>query len=289
MLKALVWIVLLLAALDARAQERFSVFVPTEESDVARMLELAHVVPGDVVYDLGSGDGRIVLEAARRSAGVLGRGIEIDQKLVAGSTAAAKAAGLSERVRFIHQNAFDADLEEASVIVMWLWPELMRMLRPKILAEARPGTRVITRSWDLGSWPPDQVDNEGVQLFKWIVPAKVEGYWNWSLPIEGRRYDYAAVIDQRFQTVEGVLRAGSRRAVLDSMKLEGDSISFSLLMTLEGLKTVRHQFSGRVREDSIEGTVTVLYEPYERSVELPWHAQRVAVSPYFAPTGVDQR
>jgi hypothetical protein len=87
--------------------------------------------------------------------GVRGRGIEMDEKLVRDSTATAEATRLADRVKFVHQNAFDADLSEASVITMWLWPEVMHMLRPKILAEAKPGTRVVTRMWDLGSWPAD--------------------------------------------------------------------------------------------------------------------------------------
>ena len=104
----------------AHAQERYSPFVPTEESDVVRMLKLASLRDGDVVFDLGSGDGRIVLEAARMNSGVSGRGIEMDEKLVTQASATAKAAGLAERVRFVHQNAFDADLGDATVITIWL-------------------------------------------------------------------------------------------------------------------------------------------------------------------------
>src|SRR5919205_3544789 len=157
------------------------------------MLKLVGLHDGDVVFDLGSGDGRIVLEAARQNPKVRGRGIEIDEKLVLESRKVAESKGLSERVQFLHQNAFDADLKEATVIAMWLWPELMRMLRPKILAEARPGTRVVTRTWDLGSWKPDAEDKNGAQIFMWIVPAKVEGSWNWSLPLAKTKRAYSAV------------------------------------------------------------------------------------------------
>src|SRR4030095_6929740 len=117
----------------------------------------------------------IVLEAARMHPGVQGRGIEMDERLVRDSTATAEATRLADRVKFIHQNAFDADLSEATVITMWLWPEVMNMLRPKILAEARPGTRIVTRIWDLGeTWKPDATDTNGSQLFMWVVPAKVD-------------------------------------------------------------------------------------------------------------------
>jgi len=276
----------LLLAVPAAAQERFSLFVATEQEDVPRMLKLAKLKDGDMVYDLGSGDGRIVLEAAKMYPAARGRGIEIDEKLVMESRKVASAAGLSNRVQFLHQNAFDADLKEANIIAMWLWPELMRMLRPKILAEARPGTRIVTRIWDLGSaWKPDAVDTDGAQLFMWIVPAKVEGNWNWTLEFGKAKRSYAAILEQQFQVVEGVVRSGNRRGVMDSMKLTGDEISFSLMITLEGVGLARHQFSGRVKGDTIEGTVRILHEPYDTAFELPWRATRTATSTYFAPTG----
>jgi hypothetical protein len=281
---------LLLAAFSASpalAQERYSPFVPTEESDVVRMLKLANIGPGDVVMDLGSGDGRIVLEAARMNKETRGRGIEMDPKMVAESTARAKAGGLADRVQIVHQNAFDADLSQATVITMWLWPEVMLMLRPKILAEAKPGTRVLTRMWDLGSWQPDEKANDGIALFKWIVPAKVAGAWDWTLTLGERPARYSAILDQRYQTVEGFVRSGSRRAQLNDVKLVGDEISFSLMLTLEGTKLIRHQFRGKVKGDAMEGTVSVLGEPYDKPVEMPWRAQRVTQSAYFAPTGAD--
>jgi hypothetical protein len=277
-----------LLAAPASAQERYSPFVPTDETDVVRMLKLAGVRDGDVVFDLGSGDGRIVLEAARMNPGARGRGIEMDEKLVAESTARAQAAGLADRVRFIHQNAFDADLKEATVITMWLWPEVMRMLRPKILEEARPGTRVVTRMWDLGTWPPDETVRDGNTLYKWIVPAKVAGSWAWTLTLGERTSAYTALLDQRYQSAEGFARVGSRRAVLNDVKLDGDELSFSVLLSLEGTKLIRHQFRGKVAGDVIEGTVNVLGGAYDKAVEMPWRAQRVAAkSGYFAPTGID--
>lgn len=274
---------------SAHAQERFSLFVPTEQEDVTRMLKLAGLKDGDMVYDLGSGDGRIVFEAAKMNPNVRGRGIEIDEKLVKQSRLLAETSGLAERVEFIHQNAFDADLAEADIIAMWLWPELMRMLRPKILAEARPGTRIVTRIWDLGSWKPDATDTEGAELFMWVVPAKIAGYWSWSLDTERGKHEYAAVVEQHFQAVEGVVRSGSRRALLDGMKINGDAISFSTMMTLPGIGLTKHQFSGRVNGDVIEGTVQLLYEPYETPFERPWRAVRSATTAYFAPTGTDAK
>jgi hypothetical protein len=286
------WLAALLCSLlfaSAQAQERFSLFVPTEEDDVRRMLELVGLHDGDVVFDLGSGDGRIVLEAARLNANVQGRGIEIDEKLVFEARKLAHDKGIADRVQFLHQNAFDADLKEATVIAMWLWPELMRMLRPKILAEARPGTRIVTRIWDLGSWTPDKTDTEGTHLFTWTVPAKVEGNWTWTLPFGNAERAYSAIVEQRFQNVEGVVRVGNRRGVFDSMKLDGDRLSFSLMLTLDGMGLVRHQFEGRVLGDTIEGTVRLLREPYDKAVEVAWRARRSAATTYFAPTGLEAK
>jgi precorrin-6B methylase 2 len=290
----LCWTAVLLAACLAApalstAQERFSIFVPTEQDDVARMLKLAGLHDGDVVYDLGSGDGRIVLEAAKLNPTARGRGVEIDEKLVMESRRVAMDLGVSDRVQILHQNAFDADLKDANIIAMWLWPEIMRMLRPKILAEARPGTRVVTRIWDLGSWKPDAEDKDGAHLFMWVVPARIDGPWTWNLTIGKTKRPYAAVFEQRFQEVEGVVRSGNRRGVFDTMKLNGDELTFSLMMTLEGVGLVRHQFSGRVRGDAIEGTVRILHEPYETAFELPWRAERAKTSHYFSPTGLNAK
>jgi SAM-dependent methyltransferase len=258
----------------AHAQERFSIFVGSDIEDVRRMLVVVGLRDGDVVYDLGSGDGRIVLEAARMNAKVVGRGIEIDEKLVREATAAAKSQGVADRVRFIHQDAFLADLGGATVITMWLFPELMRLLRPKILAEAAPGTRVVTRTWDLGGWKPDTVNNDGAPVSVWVVPARIEGDWSWTLALDGVSHGYAALMEQRFQEAEGVVRVGNRRGILEDVKLNGEQLSFTLEMSLAEKQFIRHRFSGRVRGDAIEGTVSIFDEQGKKSYVLPWRATR---------------
>lgn len=276
---------LALAAGAIQAQERFSIFVPSEQENVDRMLKLAQLRDDDVVVDLGSGDGRIVLTAARLNSKLRGWGVDIDEKLVKESNAAAAAQGVADRVQFFHRNAFDVDLRDATVISMWFWPEMQRLLRPVLLAQARPGTRIVTNIWDLGSWKPDAVDANGSPVSLWIVPARVEGYWDWELPFSGHRIGYAAMVEQHFQTVEGVVRAGLRRDLLNDMKLTGENLSFTLGMTVTELGFVRHEFRGKVRGDAIEGTVKVSLPPHEESFELPWHARRSTASAYFAPTG----
>ncbi|HKA38189.1 MAG TPA: class I SAM-dependent methyltransferase [Burkholderiales bacterium] len=281
----LLWSCVLVATL-APAQERFSPYVPSDQENVERMLKLAQLRDDDVVVDLGSGDGRIVLTAARMNRKLRGWGVDIDKELVDRANAQARAMGVADRVQFFHRNAFDADLQEATVIAMWLWPEFQRLLRPQILAQARPGTRVITNLWDLGTWPPDEEDMEPQRVAKWIVPARVEGYWGWELSLEGRRVSYAAILEQRFQAAEGVARAGNRREVLHDVRLRGDEFSFTLNLTLDGLGYTRHEFRGRVLGDRIEGTAFLSPAPHEKSYQVPWRAARGATSAYFAPTGL---
>ena len=280
---------LALAVGIARAQERFSPYVPSDQENVERMLRLAQLRDDDVVVDLGSGDGRIVLTAARMNKNLRGWGVDIDEKLVNEANAAARAQGVADRVQFFHRNAFDADLREATVIAMWLWPEMQRMLRPVIMAQARPGTRIVTNMWDLGDWwRPDSEDLEGPRVAMWVVPARVEGYWGWELAINGRNVPYSAIAEQRFQQVEGVARAGNRREMLHDMKIVGEDFSFTLGMTLDGIGFTRHAFRGKVRGDAIEGTVSVTLPPnHDKPMELPWRATRSAASAYFAPTGTN--
>jgi hypothetical protein len=167
---------------------------------------------------------------------------------------------------------------------MWLFPELMRLLRPVILERARPGTRVLTSTWALGGWQPDQVDNDGAPIYMWIVPARVAGSWAWDLTLAGRRFRQACVLDQHFQNVEGVARAGDRREVLETLTLRGGDIAFTLNITLDGLGLTRHEFSGRVNTNEINGSVKVT-PLNQATMTLPWRARRTARSDYFAPTG----
>ena len=284
-----------LHGLAARAQERFSPFVGSNPENVRRMVELAAPRSGETVIDLGSGDGRIVFAALEGRPGVRGVGVDINAELVQNANAEAKSKGLAERVRFIHQNAFDADVSRVDVIFMWLFPELMRLLRPKILAQARPGTRVVTATWDLGSWTPDAVDDQGgavPAIRKWIVPARVEGAWDWELALGEHTNRFSALFEQRMQHAEGVTRVGNRREILQNVLLRGETLQFSLRMTLPRVGFTQLAFVGRVRGDTIEGTVdAAIPVPGEEEamdhVRVPWHAQRTSASGYFGPTGTN--
>ncbi|MFO0207245.1 MAG: SAM-dependent methyltransferase, partial [Betaproteobacteria bacterium] len=146
---------------SVRAQERFSLFVPSTQPSVDRLISMSKLRDDDFVVDLGSGDGRIVFAAARANVKLRGFGVDIQEHLVKQSNEEAKKAGLADRVQFFHQNVFDADLSKVTVIYMWLFPELMRLLRPKICAEARPGTRGLTHLFDRGSWRADDRATDG--------------------------------------------------------------------------------------------------------------------------------
>jgi hypothetical protein len=291
---ALVAVVTAAAAISVCAQERFSFFQASTAESVERMLALAELRDNDVVVDLGSGDGLIPLTAARMNPRLRGFGVDIDAKLVHSSNQRAKSEGVADRVRFEHRNAFDADLREATVITMWLFPELMRLLRPVILERARPGTRVLTSTWDLGTWKPDKVDSDQPPIYMWIVPARAAGGWEWELDIAGRRFEYSVVLEQHFQEVEGVARAGDRREVLESATLRGGEITFSLKITLDGVGPTDHTFSGNVDGDQISGTARVV-PPGQDAMTLPLRGRRSTKPRYFAPTGttifqpIDQR
>ena len=279
-----------LTDVPTRSQERFSFFQASSPESVERLLKLARLRDDDVVVDLGSGNGLIPLTAARMNPRLRGRGVDIDPKLVEESNQRARSDGVADRVRFELRNAFDVDLRDATVVTMWLFPELMRLLRPVILERAVPGTRVLTSTWNLGAWQPDEVDMDGAAIYMWIVPARVAGAWEWELSVASRRFRYSSFVEQHFQMVEGVARAGDRREVLEGMTLRGADITFALNITLDQLGLTRHEFSGKVEGDQIVGTVKVT--PAGQSpLTMPWRARRSERSDYFgsASTAVSQQ
>ena len=150
--------------------------VRTPPATVRAMLELGRVTDTDVVYDLGSGDGRIVIAAARQF-GARGVGVEIDPALVAQSTAAANGLGLGDRVRFVEQDIFKTDLRDATVVTLYLSADLNRRLRPKLQAELAPGSRVVSHDFDMGAWKPDRIvrlqdDGREHVLYLWVIPPR---------------------------------------------------------------------------------------------------------------------
>jgi len=289
-------VAMLTVSLNTNAQERFSLFVGSAPTTVERMVRMAGLRDGETVMDMGSGDGRIVFAAAEANPTVKGIGVDIDAKLVQQSNAQAEKLGVADRVRFLHQNAFDADLAQVDVIFMWFFPELMRLVRNKILDQARPGTRVVAALWGFGNWPADATDKDTTEVNMWIVPAKVGGYWDWTLEFGGAKRNFSAVFEQRFQTLEGIVRTGNRYGIFHDFKLRGEEIAFVVMMTMPNLGFTRGEFIGRVQGDAMQGVVKLTLPPKTEeedeeleTVVLPWHARRVATSGFFAPAGTDLR
>jgi len=204
-------------------------YITTPDSVTAAMLDIAGVRAGDHVIDLGSGDGRIVIAAARR--GATGLGVEIDPRLVAESIANAKRAGVSARTRFLEQDLFRTDLAPATVITMYLLPEVNLQLRPAIL-RLRPGTRIVSHDWDMGDWRPDRsvtlaVPEKSIGLSKssrvhlWIVPARVEGSW---CGMQGGRRAVLR-LRQSYQDVAGEIEADGTPRVAIRGSVVGPDVS----------------------------------------------------------------
>jgi SAM-dependent methyltransferase len=215
------------------------IWVPTPQALVDKMLDLAKVTPNDYVIDLGSGDGRTVITAAKRGARALG--IEYNPDMVALSKRNAAKAGVSDRANFMQADLFATDFSQAQVITMFLLPEINLKLRPKIL-EMKPGTRIVSNSFTMGDWQADEKASvkEGCASYctalLWIVPAKVEG--TWKLP-QGE-----IVLTQNYQMLSGSLRSGGTNGAISAGKLNGDKITF----TAGGVT-----YSGVVNGDTMEG------------------------------------
>lgn len=195
-------------------------FVPTPPEVVARMLDLAKVTKDDFVMDLGSGDGRIAIAAAKRGARAFG--VDIDPYRVNEARENAKKEGVADRATFEVRNLFDTKIGEASVLTMYLLQTVNIQLRPRILSELKPGSRVVSHAFSMDEWEPDQKDIvNGRSVYFWIVPAKAEG--NWQAEIGGRRIPLS--LKQEFQQVIGTATVNGR-AVQFKGRLQGEEIEF---------------------------------------------------------------
>jgi hypothetical protein len=256
-------------------------YVPTAPSVVERMLEVAAVGPGDYVIDLGSGDGRIVIAAARKY-GARAHGIEFEPQLVALARANAKAAGVSERATFEEGDLWTADLSKASVVTIYLLSRSTMKLRDRLF-ELAPGTRIVSHAGSMGDWKADHFEMLDVKdkvredapsktyLYLWTVPAKVAGTWRWSSGIGGVTRTYELALSQHFQKLTGTARAGAARASLEEATLRGERMSVAFTAELDG-RPVRHLLEGRVQGDSAVGTLTIVGDS---GGPLPWKATRV--------------
>ncbi|MFT3720726.1 SAM-dependent methyltransferase [Pseudorhodoferax sp.] len=235
------------AAVAARALEEVP-FITSPDNVTLEMLRIAHVGKDDHLIDLGSGDGRIVILAAQRF-GASGLGVEIVPDLVRQSERNARDAGVADRVAFRQQDIFETDLSGATVVTMYLLPDVNLALRPRLLA-LRPGTRIVSHDWDLGDWKPDrttvvEVPDKQVGLQKssrvhlWTVPAQVHGLWCGSGVLRGTRF----AVEQHYQTFRATMTRGERVRAYEGT-IQGD--------TLHSLPGARTQMQLRLRDGRLE-------------------------------------
>ena len=236
-------------------------YVPSPTSVVSDMLTLAEVGPNDFVIDLGSGDGRIVLTAAKVF-GARGFGVDINEKLVKEANESAKIQGIADRASFSTQDLFKTDIRKATVLTMYLLPNTVNMLKDKLLAELRPGTRVISHDYPLSGWIPehyrqfdleDKVAISGVTttlIYLYVVPAKADGAWSVKLPASLSKAPVRLALKQQITRVSGTARVGGEEILIQEGRLRGERFTFKLAL---GGKT--YDFAGTVRNGAIAGTV----------------------------------
>jgi hypothetical protein len=236
-------------------------FVPTPPAVVEAMLKLAGAGPKDYVVDLGSGDGRIVLMAATKFK-ASGMGVDIDQDLVDLANETARKQGIEKRARFVRQDVREADLSRATVLTLYLLPGMMTQLRTKLLAELRPGARVVSHDFLFDQWKPDRTvtvetpekyDITGIwtsEVHLWVVPARVAGAWRgtWS---GGKSEGFRLDIKQGFQRFEGSLARGGRAQGVQDGQVSGPLLTF----TAPGENGRREHYSATVGRDEMRGEV----------------------------------
>jgi hypothetical protein len=257
-------------AADLEPVKNAGPYVPSPESVVADMLRYADVNAKDFLIDLGSGDGRIVLTAAKVF-GARGFGVEIKDELVKKSNEAAQKEGLAERVKFMKQDLFKTDMSQATVITMYLLPDTVNLLKDKFLAELKPGTRIVSHDYPLTGWIPekyvqmdleDKVQISGVTttlIYLYIVPAKVAGKWSAQMPPAVSKAPATMSLKQQLTRVTGSVRIDGKEVPMEEVKLRGDRLSFRL----SGQKG---DFSGQVKGKQIDGIVD------KGGSKLPWSA-----------------
>lgn len=254
-------------------------FVPSTNAVLDAMFEFTKPTKNDYVMDLGSGDGRIVNYAVSKF-GASGHGIDLNEGLVGVANARAKSAGIADRAKFYVRDLFKEDLSKASIVTIYLLPEVVMQLRPRLF-RLKPGTKIASHDYHMGDWRFDDAKVVGSRtggeediVYYWKVPAKVAGIWDWSIEypeyFQGVR-GYKAHINQKWQDFDGRIDTGVLPMRIFDAKLDGDQISFSVIGELDE-RSVRHDFKGKVDGNRINGTVTL-----RGSVEpktFPWSAYR---------------
>jgi hypothetical protein len=241
--------VMVALGVNAEGQPLDVVYVPTPPAVVNVMLELAHAGPNDFLIDLGSGDGRIPITAAKRL-GTRGLGVDIDPARIEEASTNAEAAGVADKVTFEQGDLFKTDLSRASVLTLYLSQSINARLRNRILSDLKPGSRVVSHAFDMGSWLPDRTERiEGRVAYFWVVPAKLAGKWLVREQGTDGERKITLQLAQEFQNVSGHAVNDGRSNPLGDVSLEGNRVSFDVVLEDGGTK----RFEGRVFDGRIEG------------------------------------
>ena len=263
-----------LLLLGCSARNPDVIYLPSAADVVTRMLDLARVGPEDVVFDLGCGDGRIVIAAAR-DRGARGVCVDIDPSLIARSRHNADTAGVADRIEFRHADMFETDLSSATVVALYLSPALNVRLRPKLFREVRPGAWIVSHNFPMGDWIPDTVvrvtwpSGTTSAVRAWRLPADVAG--TWALVVATRPDDrrFRLRFTQQYQQVSATASEGGRTLKVDLARVAGDSIEFQLSGNRGGNEEAL-RFAGRVAVGGMDGTVRSSADPTARR----WRAAR---------------
>jgi hypothetical protein len=250
-------------------------YVPTPQVVVDEMLKMADVKANDYVIDLGSGDGRIIITAAKNYK-AKGLGVDIDGKLVNLSNKNAKSEGVADRAEFAERDMFKTDISKASVLTLYVLPDFMQKLRTKIQTELKPGTRVVAHDYHMGDWYPDRIvtltvpekkeanGTDKAYLYLWIIPTSVQGTWNMEFEPAGKVDPMILAFNQKYQIVNAAV-AGPGTPKIEDAKLKGDEVSFAFT-----LRATKYQFTGKVSANKIEGKA--LADGAKDA--LPWRATK---------------
>lgn len=241
-------------------------YIPSTRMNVDEMLRVGGVTPADVVYDLGSGDGRVVIAAAK-DYGARGIGIELDSALVKASSENARAAGVADRVLFREGDVLTADIGDATVVTMYLLTSLVAKLENRLLNELKPGTRIVAHDYGFEKWKPDREVKISKTYYLYVVPARVKGQWRIDSPLAHGR-EFTLNIEQQYQQIRGGVNVGGGFLPAFEARLNGERIYFVLAEN-----DVSHRYEGEVRGDVMEGVVRSGYGP--KLTEQRWRAQRI--------------
>jgi SAM-dependent methyltransferase len=246
-------------------------FVPTPQVVVDEMLRVAAVGPRDVVYDLGSGDGRIVITAARKF-GAQAVGVELDTDLIYQSEESAREANVVGRVKFLQQDFFKTDFSQATVITMYLLPGVMKRLRERML-QLKPGTRLVAHDFDFEDWRPDRKTTIRKNVFLWIVPAHVAGKWRVRAGVPGGEHTFDMELRQKYQELDGFARFDAQPGGLWETRIEGDRISFVVVDSRDRENEATLYFEGRVGVDAMDGDL--VRSVGNQQARFKWRAAKV--------------